>query len=99
MCKRATGDRRSVDTKDRMYGFTRYLMVIIGFASFGFAIVSVNFSRNYKSIEKKKRKAQHRRSKQGGLRNAYRHGETACVSSSWNNVSLSNLGRDSEWKK
>ena len=40
-----------------MYGFTRYLMVIIGFASFGFAIVSVNFSRNYKSIEKKKKKS------------------------------------------
>ena len=37
-----------------MYGFTRYLMVIIGFESFGFAIVTVNFSRNYKSIEKKK---------------------------------------------
>lgn len=64
-----------------MYGFTRYLMVIIGFASFGFAIVSVNFSRNYKSIEKKKkkkRKAQHRRSKQGSLSTAYRHSETAC---------------------
>ena len=38
-----------------MYGFTRYLMVIIGFESFGFAIVTVNFSRNYKSIEKKKK--------------------------------------------
>ena len=54
-CKRATGDRRSVDKEDRMYGLTRYLMVIIGFESFGFAIVTVNFSRNYKSIEKKKK--------------------------------------------
>lgn len=65
-----------------MYGFTRYLMVIIGFESFGLAIVTVNFSRNYKSIEKKKkkRKAQHRRSKQGSLRTAYRHSETGTTS-------------------
>ena len=64
-----------------MYGLTRYLMVIIGFESFGFAIVTVNFSRNYKSIEKKKkRKAQHRRSKQGSLRTAYRHSETGTTS-------------------